>query len=139
MIPKHDGLAVIPAVPAQGPQRALQVAEAEAGNPQGVEIFGGNDAFGQFPRPFGSAGPPVTCCQPGQSSARRCWTSRPFCRAWQHRLRSAVQFARERKKRVLCAVMRVDLNPVRAGISETLRDSEHTSVRHRLESGRSAR
>jgi hypothetical protein len=32
----------------------------------------------------------------------------------------------------------VDLNPVRAGMCETLRDSEHTSVRHRLESTRSA-
>jgi hypothetical protein len=31
----------------------------------------------------------------------------------------------------------VDLNPVRAGICETLRDSEHTSVKHRLESTRS--
>lgn len=29
-------------------------------------------------------------------------------------------------------------DPVRAGMCETLRDSEHTSVRHRLESGRSA-
>ena len=34
--------------------------------------------------------------------------------------------------------MRVDLNPVRAGMCETLRDSEHTSVRYRLESAQSA-
>lgn len=32
----------------------------------------------------------------------------------------------------------VDLNPVRAGICETLRDAEHTSVRYRIESTRSA-
>ena len=32
----------------------------------------------------------------------------------------------------------VDLNPVRAGMCEALRDSEHTSVRHRIESARSA-
>lgn len=32
----------------------------------------------------------------------------------------------------------VDLNAVRAGICETLNDSEHTSVQHRLESTRSA-
>ncbi len=31
----------------------------------------------------------------------------------------------------------VDLNPVRAGMCETLRESEHTSVRHRTESARS--
>jgi hypothetical protein len=35
-----------------------------------------------------------------------------------------VWFARERKKRVLCAVMRVDLNPVRAAMCETLIDSD---------------
>ena len=38
-----------------------------------------------------------------------------------------------RKKRVLRAVMRVDLNPVRAGISDTLADSKHTSVQRRLQ------
>ncbi|RFF31439.1 transposase, partial [Wenzhouxiangella sediminis] len=31
----------------------------------------------------------------------------------------------------------VDLNPVRAGMCETLRESEHTSVRYRIESARS--
>jgi hypothetical protein len=39
---------------------------------------------------------------------------------------------------VLSCMAYVDLNPVRAGMCETLRDSEHTSVRHRLESTRSA-
>lgn len=38
---------------------------------------------------------------------------------------------------VLSCMAYVDLNPVRAGMCETLRDSEHTSVRHRLESARS--
>jgi REP element-mobilizing transposase RayT len=38
------------------------------------------------------------------------------------------------KQAVLSCMAYVDLNPVRAGMSETLRDSEHTSVRHRLES-----
>ena len=32
----------------------------------------------------------------------------------------------------------VDLNPVRAGMCEALRDADHTSVRYRLESARSA-
>jgi hypothetical protein len=32
----------------------------------------------------------------------------------------------------------IDLNPVRAGICETLRDSAHTSVRHRIESAQTA-
>ena len=32
----------------------------------------------------------------------------------------------------------VDLNPVRAGMCKALRDSEHTSVRHRIELARSA-
>ncbi|MDZ7792082.1 MAG: transposase [Xanthomonadales bacterium] len=39
---------------------------------------------------------------------------------------------------VLSCMAYVDLNPVRAGMCETLRDSRHTSVRHRLESARSA-
>jgi REP element-mobilizing transposase RayT len=39
---------------------------------------------------------------------------------------------------VLSCMAYVDLNPVRAGMCEALRDSEHTSVRHRLESTRSA-
>jgi hypothetical protein len=43
-----------------------------------------------------------------------------------------VRFARERKKRVLCAVMRVDLNPVRAAMCDTLFDSDHTSIQRRL-------
>jgi REP element-mobilizing transposase RayT len=34
---------------------------------------------------------------------------------------------------VLSCMAYVDLNPVRAGMCETLRESEHTSVRHRLE------
>ncbi len=39
---------------------------------------------------------------------------------------------------VLSCMAYVDLNPVRAGMCETLRDSEHTAVRHRLESAQSA-
>jgi REP element-mobilizing transposase RayT len=39
---------------------------------------------------------------------------------------------------VLSCMAYVDLNPVRAGMCETLRDSEHTSIRHRLETTRSA-
>ncbi|NBD96246.1 MAG: transposase [Gammaproteobacteria bacterium] len=39
---------------------------------------------------------------------------------------------------VLSCMAYVDLNPVRAGMCETLRASEHTSVRQRLESNRSA-
>ena len=39
---------------------------------------------------------------------------------------------------VLSCMAYVDLNPVRAGICEALRDSEHTSVRYRIESARSA-
>ena len=39
---------------------------------------------------------------------------------------------------VLSCMAYVDLNPVRAGMCEALRDSEHTSVRHRIESARSA-
>lgn len=39
---------------------------------------------------------------------------------------------------VLSCMAYVDLNPVRAGLCETLRESEHTSVQHRLESSRSA-
>jgi hypothetical protein len=39
---------------------------------------------------------------------------------------------------VFSCVAYVDLNPVRAGMCETLRDSEHTAVKHRLESTRSA-
>ncbi len=39
---------------------------------------------------------------------------------------------------VISCMAYVDLNPVRAGMCETLRDSEHTSVRHRLESAQSA-
>jgi len=39
---------------------------------------------------------------------------------------------------VLSCMAYVDLNPVRAGMCETLRDSEHTSVRYRLESAQSA-
>ncbi len=38
----------------------------------------------------------------------------------------------KRKKRVLCAVMRVDLNPVRAAMADTLMESDHTSVPSRL-------
>jgi hypothetical protein len=38
---------------------------------------------------------------------------------------------------ILSCMAYVDLNPVRAGMCETLRDSEHTSVRHRLESAQS--
>lgn len=37
---------------------------------------------------------------------------------------------------ILSCMAYVDLNPVRAGMCEALRDSEHTSVRHRLTSGR---
>ncbi|RFF31438.1 transposase, partial [Wenzhouxiangella sediminis] len=39
---------------------------------------------------------------------------------------------------VLSCMAYVDLNPVRAGMCETLRESQHTSVRHRLESARSS-
>ncbi|MDZ7791907.1 MAG: hypothetical protein U5L08_15700 [Xanthomonadales bacterium] len=39
---------------------------------------------------------------------------------------------------VLSCMAYVDLNPVRAGMCEALRDSKHTSVRYRLESSRSA-
>ena len=39
---------------------------------------------------------------------------------------------------VLSCMAYVDLNPVRAGMCEALRDSEHTSVRYRLESAGSA-
>lgn len=39
---------------------------------------------------------------------------------------------------VLSCMAYVDLNPVRAGMCETLRDSEHTSVRYRIESTQSA-
>ncbi|QOC21579.1 transposase [Wenzhouxiangella sp. AB-CW3] len=39
---------------------------------------------------------------------------------------------------VLSCMAYVDLNPVRAGMCETLRDAEHTSVRYRLESAQSA-
>jgi len=38
----------------------------------------------------------------------------------------------QRKKRVQRAVMRVDLNPVRAKMAETLVASEHTSVKARI-------
>ena len=37
---------------------------------------------------------------------------------------------------ILSCMAYVDLNPVRAGMCEALRDSEHTSVRYRLESAR---
>jgi len=43
-----------------------------------------------------------------------------------------VRFASERKKRVLCAVMRVDLNPVRAVMGDTLVESDHISVQSRI-------
>jgi hypothetical protein len=49
-----------------------------------------------------------------------------------HVVSRCVRFARERKKRVLCAVMRVDLNPVRAAMCDTLIDSDHTSIQRRL-------
>ncbi|WP_376697549.1 hypothetical protein [Wenzhouxiangella sp. EGI_FJ10305] len=39
---------------------------------------------------------------------------------------------------VLSCMAYVDLNPVRAGMCETLRDSEHTSLRYRIESTRTA-
>jgi REP element-mobilizing transposase RayT len=39
---------------------------------------------------------------------------------------------------VLSCMAYVDLNPVRAGMCETLRDSAHTSVRHRIESAQTA-
>ncbi|WP_376696167.1 transposase [Wenzhouxiangella sp. EGI_FJ10305] len=39
---------------------------------------------------------------------------------------------------VLSCMAYVDLNPVRAGMCETLRDSEHTSVRYRIESTQNA-
>ena len=42
------------------------------------------------------------------------------------------------ERAVLSCMVYIDLNPVRAGMCETLRDSHHTSVRHRLESTRSA-
>jgi len=42
------------------------------------------------------------------------------------------------ERAVLSCMAYVDLNLVRAGMCETLRDSHHTSVRHRLESTRSA-
>jgi hypothetical protein len=38
------------------------------------------------------------------------------------------------KQAILSCMAYVDLNPVRAGMCDTLRDSEHTSVRYRLES-----
>ncbi|NBD95099.1 MAG: hypothetical protein GVY11_01300 [Gammaproteobacteria bacterium] len=42
------------------------------------------------------------------------------------------------ERAVLSCMAYVDLNPVRAGMYETLRESEHTSVRHRRVSTRSA-
>ena len=39
---------------------------------------------------------------------------------------------------VLSCMAYVDLNPVRAGMCQTLRESEHTSIRHRVESAQSA-
>jgi hypothetical protein len=44
-----------------------------------------------------------------------------------------VRFALQRKKRVLCAVMRVDLNPARAAICDSLIDSDYTSIQRRLQ------
>ena len=43
----------------------------------------------------------------------------------------------QRKKRVRRAVMRVDLNPARAKMAKTLEESDHTSIKSRLESRRS--
>jgi len=40
----------------------------------------------------------------------------------------------QRKKRVRRAVMRVDLNPARAKMAKTLEESDHTSIKSRLES-----
>ncbi len=37
-----------------------------------------------------------------------------------------------RKKRVLCAAMRVDLNPARAAMCDTLAESDHTTIQRRL-------
>ena len=42
------------------------------------------------------------------------------------------------ERAILSCMAYVDLNPVRAGMCEALRDSEHTSVRYRIESARSA-
>ena len=43
-----------------------------------------------------------------------------------------MRFACERKKRVLCAAMRVDLNPARAAMCDTLAESDHTTIQRRL-------
>ena len=43
-----------------------------------------------------------------------------------------MRFACERKKRVLCAAMRVDLNPARAAMCNTLAESDHTTIQRRL-------
>ena len=43
-----------------------------------------------------------------------------------------MRFACERKKRVLCAAMRVDLNPARAAMCDTLDKSDHTTIQRRL-------
>jgi hypothetical protein len=43
-----------------------------------------------------------------------------------------VRFARQRKKRVLCAVMRVDLNPARAAMCKTLAESDYTTIQRWL-------
>ena len=40
----------------------------------------------------------------------------------------------QRKKRVRRAVMRVDLNPARAKMADTLEESDHTSIKSRLKS-----
>ena len=43
-----------------------------------------------------------------------------------------MRFACERKKRVLCAAMRVDLNPARAAMCDILDKSDHTTIQRRL-------
>ena len=40
----------------------------------------------------------------------------------------------EQKKGLLCDVMRVDLNPIRAAMAKDLKDSEFTSIKERIES-----
>ena len=39
----------------------------------------------------------------------------------------------EQKKWLLCAVMRVDLNPIRAAMAKDLKSSEFTSIKERIE------
>ena len=55
-------------------------------------------------------------------------------RSWEGRFRWQALLD---EQAVLSCMAYVDLNPIRAGMSESLRDSNHTSVRNRLESARS--